>query len=57
MIFRTWMGNVWNNLHKNLGGNQSRNIGFNAKNLKSQSEVQTALVQKLIAGGEYNFQI
>ena len=46
------MGYVWNNLCTNFEGNQPRGTGFQAKKLKCQSEVQTALAQKLIAGGE-----
>ena len=47
------MGCIWNNF-SNFEGNRSRDMGFQAKKLKCQSEVQsqTALARKLIVGGE-----
>ena len=46
------MGNIWNNLHANFGRNRPSDVSLQAKKLKCQSEVQTALAQKLIAVGE-----
>ena len=44
------MGYVWNKLYANFGGNRSRDTGFLAKTLESQSEVQIAPASKLFAG-------
>ena len=41
---------IWSNLWANFWGNRSRDTGFQAKKLKSQSEIQTVLALKLIAG-------
>ena len=51
------MGNVWNEFCAKFLNNWQRDTSFQAKNLKYRTKIQAALARKLIARGEWNFQI